>query len=483
MRDLLYLSSAPDVAGFTNDPQTGTKFDNNGDKLEVSQGLWGDYQTAAEDLAAKLVADPAQLAKVVPTGLPSDATAKARAFVAAFGERAYRRPLTAAELDSHLALFQRGAQLFAGSDAFTSGVQLLVQAMLQSPHFVYRVESGTSVGADGTVTLDDYEIASRLSYMLWDSMPDATLFAAAKAGVLHDSKVLAAQAKRMLADPKAATKLDGFHAQLLELARYDTLHPAGQPSTIGASMRQETQRFVDDVVVKHDGNLKTLLGASYSFVNKDLASLYGLSGTYDTTFVRAELDPKVRAGLLTQPGFLTYRSGGTAPILRGVFINLNFLCAKLPPPPVFKPPTMKGVTRRQRVDSITGKGTCGESCHARMINPAGFPLEYFDDVGRYRTQDSGQPVDGSASYSFSDGDQSYDGPIQWSQAMLQSVDSHACYVRHWLEFGFGRQAASGDEPLIARVAEASRMLGLPVKDLLVELVQSPSFQTRVQVKP
>jgi len=155
---------------------------------------------------------------------------------------------------------RQGRRALPERDAFSAGVQLSVQAMLQSPSFIYRSEAPAQPAAIGEVVeLDDYAIAARLSFMLWDSMPDATLFEQAKAGKLHDPAVLAEQAKRMLADPHAEQKLLEFHRQLLELRRYDTLHPASLPEGIGAAMREETERFIKDVVVANDGNLKTLL--------------------------------------------------------------------------------------------------------------------------------------------------------------------------------------------------------------------------------
>jgi hypothetical protein len=480
MRDLLFLDAVPDVSGFSNDAPTGTAFDNNGGALVVSAGLETDYETAVEKQAADLVANPARLGRVGPASWPADADGQAKSFVSTFGERALRRPLSAAEVTSYVALWKRGPELFPGADPKLAGVQITVQAMLLSPAFLYRIELGKGKLADGSIDLTDYEIASRLSYMLWDSLPDQQLMAAAKAGELHDPQKLAAQARRLLADARAGEKLDEFHRQLLELRRYDTLHPQGLPDTIGASMRKETERFVHDVTVDHEGTLEQLLTASYSFVNKDLAALYGVSGSFGTDLTRVDLDPKQRAGLLTQAGFLTYRSGDTAPILRGVFLNEKILCAELPPPPVFTPPKLTGDTRRERVNSVTGEGTCGATCHAHVINPAGYPLEYFDDAGRYRTKDNGHDVDGAASYMFRDGAQMYDGPIEWSHAISDSAEAHECYVRHWIEFGFGRPEDAGDEPLIARVAEASRQSGLSVKEILVALVQSPNFRTRLE---
>jgi hypothetical protein len=248
-------------------------------------------------------------------------------------------------------------------------------------------------------------------------------------------------------------------------------------------MRQETERFVHDAVVDNPGSLRSLLTANYSYVNKDLAAIYGITGAFGADLVKANLDPTQRAGLLTQSGFLASRSGDTAPILRGVFINQKILCTELPPPPVFTPPKMSGTTRRERVNSITGLGTCGETCHARLINPAGYPLETFDNVGKFRTMDNGKPVDASAAFTFGDGMKSYNGAIEWSKTVAESREAHECYVRHWLEFGFGRAFTDGDAPLVRRVAADSRDKNLSVKQLLVELVQSPSFRIRAVETP
>jgi hypothetical protein len=255
------------------------------------------------------------------------------------------------------------------------------------------------------------------------------------------------------------------------------------PSGIGQTLRSETEQFVRATLIDKPGTFSELMTASYSFVNRNTASLYGLTGTFGDTLTRAELDPKQRAGLLTQPGFLMARSGDTAPILRGVFVNLKLLCADLPPPPVFTPPTMTGTTRRERIESVTGPGTCGEGCHDEVINPAGYPLEYFDNQGRYRTQDNGKAVDGTAHYMFDDGVKDVDGPVQWARAIAMSQQAHACYVRHWLEFGYGRAYADEDAPLVERVAAASQRDGRSVRELLSLLVQSPSFRARKSGAP
>lgn len=482
-QDLLQLAAPPDVSNFSKDAPAATGFDNTGDQLEVSQTLWQDYQRTSEALAAEVASDMAKLAKLLPEDFPSDAAARPRAFVASLGERAFRRPLTAAEEQLFVGLYQQGPSLLPGRDALSAGAELTMQALLQSPAFIYRPENANPPDANGVATLSDGEIAVRLSFMLWDAAPDAQLAAAGKSHQLHTPEQIAAQVTRMLADKRAEEKLLDFHRQLLELRRYDSLSPTGLPAGIGQTLRNETEQFVRATLIAEPGTFADLLTASYSFVNRDTASLYGLTGSYGSELTRAELKPEQRAGILTQPGFLIAHAGDTAPILRGVFVNLKLLCAELPPPPVFTPPRMTGTTRRERIDSITGLGTCGEGCHARIINPAGFPLEYFDNQGRYRSEDGGKPVDGKASYMFSDGAREIDGPVEWARAIATSRQAHACYVRHWLEFGLGRAYAEEDAALVERIAEASQTEDKSVRELLSLIAQSQSFRTRRSEAP
>lgn len=477
-QDLLQLDAPPDVSNFSKDAPAATGFDNTGERLEVSSTLWQDYQRMSETLAASVASDMNKLAKLLPSDFPSDEGARPLAFVTSLGERAFRRPLTEAEAQLFVALYQQGATLLPGRDALSAGAELTLQALLQSPAFIYRPEDTHPPDAQGVAQLSDPEIAVRLSFMLWDAPPDQQLLAAAKATQLHTPAQIAAQVTRMLQDERAEQKLLEFHRQLLELHRYDSLSAAGLPEDIGQTLRQETEQFVRATLIAEPGTFTDLLTAPYSFVNRDTASLYGLDGSFGAELTRTELRPEERAGILTQPGFLISHAGDTAPILRGVFVNLKLLCAELPPPPVFTPPQMSGTTRRERIESITGKGTCGEGCHANMINPAGFPLEFFDNLGRYRTEDSGKPVDGTARYSFSDGVKEIDGPVEWARAIASSQQAHECYVRHWLEFGLGRAYAREDQALVERIAKASLDEQKSVVELLSLIAQSPSFKLR-----
>jgi hypothetical protein len=254
-------------------------------------------------LAAQVAADAEKLAKLTPDKLPDDAHERAKAFVASLGERAFRRPLSADERDAYVALFEQGSALFAGREAFSAGAELTITALLQAPAFIYRIEQGDAPGEDGSAALSDLEIAARLSFMLWDTLPDAELTAQAEAGHVHTPEQIAQQAKRMLAAPLATEKLLEFHRQLLELRRYDSIHPTGLPADIGATLRAETEHFVRGALVDQPGTFADLFSANFSFVNDTLAPLYGLSGEFGSEFKRVELNPKERAGVLHAAGF------------------------------------------------------------------------------------------------------------------------------------------------------------------------------------
>ena len=489
IQDLFELPETTGLSSlFIGDPISGG-FDNNSEALQVSATLWSDYQRAAEQIAGQVAVDPEILARIVPA-VDGDSDAKARAFITEFGRRAYRRPLTAEEIDRHLEIFALGVAAPGDLGPFESGVRLVVQAMLQSPFFLYRVESSDAV-VGGNIPLSDHEIAAKLSYMLWNTMPDAALFAAADAGDLTTATAVAAQATRMLDHPRAHAMIAAFHYQLLQVDHYIDVYkdpgkyPTYDPS-LNDAMITETMMFVDDVVF-NNGDLATLLTAPYTFVNSALAPLYGVQAPAGDAFARVDLDPSTRAGVLTQIGFLASNAGADEndPIHRGVFLNLKLLCTGLPPPPNMippLPPAMEGETLRERIDRHTGKGTCGEGCHGSFINPLGFAFENYGPLGEWQTMDAGKPIDAAAEFTFQSGLQSYDGGVELAHLMADNVEAHRCYVGHLLEYGYGRIKKGPDWDIIERIAVSSQSGDLSIKQIILELTKDPAFLLRAPVE-
>ena len=488
VRDLLRLAATPNLSGSFEPDTRLSFFDNNVRALRVSSDLWGNYQAAAETLAEAVTADATVLTGLLPSELPSDTVERGRAIARDLGRRAYRRPLSNEELDAHGAVFEQGATYFPDMDPLDGGVRMLLEAFLQSPHFVYRVELGNGQNGD-IVQLGDFEIASRLSYMIWNTMPDDELLDAAQRDELNTAEQIAVQAARLLDDPRGEAMLERFHAQLFNWDLYGDLSkdPLEFPLSYGGAgddMYEEARFFVERVVLEEDGNLAELLTAPYTFVNADLAAIYGLEGAFDDTFSRASFSSAQqpeRGGLLTQLGFLASHGGLTASVRRGVFINHRVLCTELPPPPDALPPIPADngmtMTSRERIEMHTGPGTCGASCHGTFINPVGFAFEGFDGLGQYRTEEFGMPVDASATFEFSDGPVSFDGAKQFNDTIAARIETHDCYTKHWVEYAFGRDTAGSDLDLIQDLGDAS-LDGLSVKALILRLVQSEEFRVR-----
>lgn len=471
-------------------------FDNEASSLFVTDQLWSNLQQVAEQYAHTVATTPTVLAQLVPANAPTDPTGKATAFIQSLGLRAYRRPLAAAELQEALTLFNQGLTLIGGTDAFAAGAELVLELFLQSPYFLYRMELSDQVVGD-RIPLNDYEAASKLSYALTNTMPDATLFAAGAQGKVANPTDLAAQATRLLATPAAIAAEEHFHFQMYRLGVYDTItkDPAVYPqftSATGPAMRQEGLLFLDWVFTNGKG-VADIYTSPVTFVNNLLAPTYGLAGSFTSDFQQVNLDPTRRSGLLTQLGFLA--SEATAndvdTIHRGVFVNTRVLCVVLPPPsPLAKPlpVTTANLPDRVRVYSFTGKGTCAESCHATILNPPGFAFENYDSIGAYRTTDQGQLVNAADSYSFAPGDPptSFQNAIDFEQDIAKSRQSHQCYVQNWASYLYARSVVDvttgvlldADAPTVTYLGQESLHNGLPIKNLVLSISTNDTFLAR-----
>lgn len=439
VRDLLGLPANEALPDLRPDPvSSGFDFTNNGATLEVDGFLHDGYQLAAEDLAARVTMDAALLDKILPTGSRA-ASGGPEAFIRGFGLRAHRRPLAQEDVDAYLALFAEGATFYPAQPAFEAGVRVLLEAFLQSPYFLYRWEPSTDEAGEA-IPLDDYEVASRLSYTLWDSMPDAALFGAAQASELTTAPGVAAQVLRLLDDPRAETVVSSFHAQAMNTQKFSRIAPSptvfpNAPADLGDSAQQELALFVREVAFTKQRGYRELLTSTETFVNADLAKIYGVSGTFGTAFVKVQLDAGQRKGVLTQVGFLAAHSTSTDPdpIKRGVFLGERIACLHIAAPNDASPPPMPmpGRTNRELIEAHTeAPGSVCAACHTPLINPFGFPFENYDATGAFRTTDNGFPIDASASPLVGGNAIPVKDALELIDALADSSEVHACYASH-----------------------------------------------------
>ncbi len=489
VRDLLPLPNPANLTLATADAVV--RLDNEADSLFIGQDLHDDLQSAAENLAAEVAGSAAAIASLVPVGAPTDATGRATAFIQAFGRRAFRRPLTTDEVQSYLTLFNQGPMLTTGYSAFAAGVRVTLEAFLQSPYFLYRTGFG-GTAVQGRARLTDYEIAANLSYALTNSIPDATLSAAADQGALETSAAISAQATRLLATAPGKAAVDHYYFQFFGLGQYDTLEKNATvapqfTSAVGPMLDSETAQFLQ-YVFSQKGTLRDIFTSPVTFVNTTVAALYGLAGTFSTsTWTQVTLD-STRPGILTRLGFLAYygHDGTTQDsIHRGAYINRRLLCKNLSPPPGVVLPTIPPVTgtnetNRQIVTSITGAGTCGASCHGVFINPAGFAFENFNGLGTYETTENGQPVDSSGSYPFTEGVKSYTSEIDFSRALSESEQLHNCYATGWASDLYARIPRADDLAAASAVAQSSLSQNISSAALILALTTNDAFVTRVE---
>jgi len=460
----------------------------------VTEQLRSDFFDASEKLADKVTGDATALARLVPSNAPTDAAGKAKAFVTSFGQRAFRRPLTDAEVTTHVGLFNQGPTLYSGVDAFKAGASLVIQAMLQSPYFLYRTELGTAAAGANKVALNDWEVASKIAFAITNTMPDDALFTAASGGQLHAAAGIATQAKRLLDGSTGTTGLSNFNLQVYRLGTYDgiTRDPQAFPNfnaNSPASMKQEVSQFLSWILTQGRG-IKDFYTTPTGFVNSLLAPIYGVTGNYSSdplTLTKVDLNADQRSGLLTQAGFLSsYLGVGNEPdiIHRGIFIASRLLCKTMPPPS----PAAAGVqipndpklTNRQRVEATTGKGTCGESCHGNLFNPLGYAFENYDAIGTFRTMDVNQTVDASDSYVLDGQRRSFKNGVELSKLLGAAKETHACYVQNMMSYLHGRVLDDTEvSTVVDYYARLSRAGTLNLHDVELAIVTSDAFLNRL----
>jgi Protein of unknown function (DUF1592)/Protein of unknown function (DUF1588)/Protein of unknown function (DUF1595)/Protein of unknown function (DUF1585)/Protein of unknown function (DUF1587) len=492
VRDLLKLTDISDVDGnVSGDALIG--FDDEADSLFVTEQLRSQLFDASETLAGKVTGDATALARLIPANAPTDTAGRGKAFITSFGQRAFRRPLTDAEVTTHVALFNQGPTLYPGVDAFKAGASLVIQAMLQSPYFLYRTELGTAAAGATRVALNDWEVGAKLALAITNTIPDDALLAAAAAGQLRDANGVSTQAKRLLDGTTGTVGVSNFNLQVYRLGAYDgitrdaTVFPDFKPNA-PAAMKQEVLQFLSWIFRQNRG-IKEFYTTPVGFVDSLLAPLYGVTGTYSSdpmTLTQVDLDPNQRSGLLTQAGFLSsYLGVGNEPdiIHRGVFIAERLLCKTLPPPDPKAAGTMipdtAGLTNRERVEMTTGKGTCGQACHGTLFNPLGYAFENYDAIGKYRTTDQGKPVNAADSYALDGQLQSFNNGVELSRLLADAKEMHACYVQNMMTYLHGRELQTGEQPTVDYYARLSRAGMVSLHDLELAIVTNEAFLNRL----
>lgn len=468
------------TAGFAPDALNGFAFDTSIDFV-VDSRLVGQYRTAAETIAERVAADELAVARIMPCD--DDSEECRDEFIRSFGRRAFRRPLTETEATRFAELFDSGPDLVGGDDAFVDGIRLTIEAMLVTPSFLYRTELEAEPNDSGRIELTTYELASRLSYFFYGSMPDEELFEAAEEGRLATQAGLAAEIERLVALDRTRDSLTRFHEQAFHFDRYSRIGPDSEefpnaPEDLKESALAASRLFLRDVM-EEGGGLSEILTAPFAYADESLAPLYGVS--VEGGFQRVEFPENERAGLLMQVGFLASHAYAkkTDPIHRGLFVVRDLLCQTIPDPPPeaanakLPPGSPKPKTTREEVDLLTSPDGCS-LCHS-VINPPGFAFEGFDAVGQTRESEDGTPVLTSGALLIDGEEVAFTGPSELVQALGGSRDADRCYVGKWAQYAHGRELSGSELDFLGAIP-----VGLSAQDLAIRIASDESFRTRTR---
>jgi hypothetical protein len=489
---LEYRNTIRDLLGVTDAPV----LDLAGDQQARNSGFTtGAAITTASD-ARKLLEGSDRLVLAAMPNLSTQVTCLkdaaagepcARTFITQFGRRAFRRPLVEEEIKHWLGLYNAQRDPAVGA-SFTEAIRGVTLALLQSPNFLYRRElaPGAAIKDGSFVRFNSYEMASRLSYSFWASMPDARLFELAEGGKLQSAQTIQDEARRLLLSPKAKDVYADFASQWLNLAAV----PSALKGTdlkftpeIGKAMLAETGAFMSDLFMASGatGKMDQLFTSTKTFADGTLAALYGVSGVTGTSLMPVTLDPKQRAGIFTQLSFLTMHgdSEGSFPTRRGAEILRRVFCREIELPPDIVVPDVKppapGVTTRQRF-SEHSMSPCA-SCHV-LIDPIGFAFENYDGIGRWRTTDNNQPVDASGTLEVGSKTVKFKDAVELMPQLAASDEVRNCMATQWTRYLLRREESKGDMPSLEGVQKSFRESSFDMRELLVAIVSSDAFTRR-----
>jgi len=512
IRDLLADMTNPGSALPAQVDSHQNPFGNDADVQSPTDVLIEKYQSVAESIAARATTGAAALGRLhscATNVTAANEEACARMIAASLAPRAYRRATVTSEIDELVTLY-RGVRALSTTTTFASGVSAMIEALLQTTEFLYRIELGAPVtGNPGIRRIVGREMATRLSYLFWQTMPDATLFQAADAGMLDSKEGVLQQAQTLLDSGKSHPTVAFFFDNLLPipdlsgLTRDTALFPTWS-SAIGAAMRTEVQRVLEFEIYENTtqvappyapGSWPAILTAPYTFVNQALFSHYGAStfapGTAmpGTTLTKVDLNTTQRLGLLTLGGMTagSTTTNLTNPVLRGIFVANKLMCRNVELPTGFTPMVpdpYSGKTARERYSKHSTAAVCAE-CH-KIIDPLGFPFENYDAVGLYRASEKwtdratnityDTPIDASGSVPGVSG--TAKNAVELAGLLATSSEVENCFASHWMRFSYGRSLEGVDACNAQSVQTAFKDAGYNVKQLLLAITQSDGFLFR-----
>lgn len=521
LRDVVGLAAGPDaesvwsavalrVEKMPQDARIGLDGHTHGGFRRLDQAVQQDHVDVslevAEEIGRQLTSSPARLERLVGAcAVDADAGNDAAcldAFIERFGGRALRGPLSAEDV-----AFYRGVHDAAGVDA--AGVADVVAVMLTAPQFLYHVEHGAAAGSGAdTYMLSAHELANRLSFLFWGTMPDEALWAAAQDGSLLRDEVYEAQVRRLAADPRAAAVIRGFVREWLWLDElpemnvrvgtpvFDAFAGGFVPSDgLREAMIEEIELMAEHHILATDGTLTDMIRSNQSFARSpELASLYGVApwapGQQPEQFPAAQ----GRAGLITRAAMVASGSANTRPVMKGFKIRQAMLCVKPPPPPdnaagasVELDPML---STREVVEAITEQpGTSCAGCHQAFMNPLGFATEGFDALGRPRTSQAlfdaagmkvgERPVDTASVPRVTPGDERpAAGAGELTELLDESGLVHACFARHWVRYTFARPEDLAADGCALEAMQRGLLAGKPVREVMVEAALAPQMRQR-----
>jgi hypothetical protein len=487
VRDLLFTTKSASATYPLPTDGSDSEFSNIGSALSLTPDDAERYETAGYGLVDELLADATRKAKIVTCNIDTGGDTCAGSVLKAFARRAWRRPVTDDEAKGLLGPLAVAKQVGATP---TQGLRYALASVLLSPYFVFKVERDANPTSTTPRRLNGHELATRLSYALWGTMPDSMLFAAADADQLGTDDQLAAHVNRMLSDPKAAAIVDEFAGAWLDFEGLENhgvdtkVFPKYEPA-LATAMKAEVKRFVEEFL-RQDMPITKMMDGGFTFLDGTLATHYGMSPPPSTAagqLARVDLTGGNRIGLLTMGAYLvsTSKDTRTATVLRGQYVYNRLLCGALQFPGIMVPPLPEdpNLTGRQAAEQHASNPACS-GCHM-IMDQIGFAFEKFDAIGAYRETEAGQAIRTDGQIPDHAGGYKFEGPLDLSRQVASDPRFVPCVTSKFMTFGIGRQfqpVKPNDKAWVDYLGQQVGMAGGSLRTLIQKVVMSEAFRSR-----